>query len=40
VAGELTEQATPREVHFVAGHPMTVNGKIDKQPFRARCLDS
>jgi hypothetical protein len=36
VAGELKEPAAPREVHFVAGHPMTAKGKIDKQPLGTR----
>ena len=35
-AGELMEPAAPREVHLVAGHPMTAKDKIDKQALRAR----
>ena len=36
VADELKEPAAPREVHFVAGLPMTAKDKIDKQALRAR----
>jgi len=30
------EPAASRDVHVVAGHPMTAKGKIDKQALRAR----
>ena len=31
VVRELVEPAAPREVHLVAGHPITANDKIDKR---------